>query len=558
MDPARFQRIDAAPRILFDQIERYGTRPRFMVRREGTWDAVTWSAFGDQTRAIACFLDAFGLEAGQRSAIFAPNSVKWAASALAIQSVGATMVPIYPGNTAEQAQYVLDHSDTAVLFVDSEVLLKKLLSVWRHLDALRWVVLLDDTLDPHRLSAGLPNPLSHSEIAARCIRWNDAVRIGELTHEDDPTRFTSRLQAIDLDTPGLMLYTSGTTGNPKGVPLTHNNVGINARDWLNLQAATIPENSVDLLWLPMSHIFGFGEMCLGNQLGFTSYLCEPSHALDSLPRIRPDVFMSVPGYWEKIAQRARDLATGSVKSALSQVTGGRLRFCLSGGAGLKREIKEFFYEHGVIIIEGYGLTECSPTLTLNRAGDFDFSTVGKVLPSVEVKLADDGEILARGPTVFSGYHKNPEASAEAFDPDGWFKTGDVGSWTDAGFLRIIDRKKDILVTSGGKNIPPSNIEVRFADDPWVEHVVVYGDGKKYLVAGIWPVADRLQDPELEAQLAQSVEQVNAELPRVETIKKFCVMREPLSVDNGLLTASLKVRRKKVYDAFRSDFESLYG
>jgi long-chain acyl-CoA synthetase len=220
---------------------------------------------------------------------------------------------------------------------------------------------------------------------------------------------------------------------------------------------------------------------------------------------------------------------------------------------LKREVKEKFLARGVLIIEGYGLTECSPTLTLNRPGDYRFDSVGKPLPNVELRLADDGEILARGPNVFGGYHREPDATRDAFTTDGWFKTGDVGRFTADGFLQIVDRKRDILVTAGGKNIPPANIEQRFQDDPLVQHVVVYGDGKKYLVAGIWPAAGATN-----ALLQRSIDRVNAQLASHETIKRFCVMDTPLTVEGGMLTPTLKVRRKKIYEAFRDRLEALYA
>jgi long-chain acyl-CoA synthetase len=370
------------------------------------------------------------------------------------------------------------------------------------------------------------------------------------------------MDAISLDQHGLMLYTSGTTGNPKGVALTHRNVAVNGLDWLDNNAPILHENAVDLLWLPMSHIFGFGEACLGNTLGFTTYLCDPRTVMEKLPEVRPSVFMSVPSVWEKLSTVAAGEATHEKqRDKLAEVTGGRFRFCLSGGAGLKREVKEFFHRHGVLIIEGYGLTECSPTLTLNRPDAFRFDSVGKPIPSVELKLADDGEILARG----------PKATRDAFTEDGWFKTGDVGRFTEDGFLQIIDRKKDILVTAGGKNVPPANIELRFADDPLVAHVVVYGEGKRYLVAGIWLNAE-LVDAQLAARgvkpesrgealrtlVEESVARVNAELASHESIKKFAIMDRPLTIDGGLLTPTLKVRRKKVYEAFREHFEALYA
>jgi len=322
----------------------------------------------------------------------------------------------------------------------------------------------------------------------------------------------------------------------------------------------------------MSHIFGFGEACAGNYLGFESYLCTPKTVLEHMPEVRPHVFMSVPAYWEKLAGRA--LAHEGLQAqaeALRQITGGRLRFCLSGGAGLSRDVKELFHRSGMLIIEGYGLTECSPTLTLNRPHDFRFDSVGKPLSSVQLRIADDGEIQAKGPSVFSGYHEDPEATAEAFTEDGWFRTGDLGTLTDDGFLQITGRKKEILVTAGGKNVPPANIELRFASHPWVQHVVVYGDGKKYLVAGVWLDHQAVQqlldargvprperDAATRALVEAAVNEANEQLARFEQIKRFAVMERPLSVEGGHLTSTLKLRRSRVYEAFRDELEALYA
>jgi long-chain acyl-CoA synthetase len=369
-----------------------------------------------------------------------------------------------------------------------------------------------------------------------------------------PALVDARFEAIDLDQPAEMLYTSGTSGNPKGVPLTHRNVGTNGADWLRCNAPLLQEGDRDLLWLPMSHIFGFGELCAGNLLAWETYLATPFDVLDRLPEVAPQVFMSVPAYWEKVA---RALSSSNASDALERVTGGNLRFCLSGGAGLKVEIKEQLHARGVLIIEGYGLTETSPTLTLNRADSFRFDTVGKVVPSVEVRLEDDGEILARGANVFSGYFKDPEATAAAFTEDGWFRTGDIGRWTEDGFLQIIDRKKDILVTSGGKNVPPVNIESRFVDDPVIERVVVYGDARPYLVAAVW-ARPEVPSGERDRLIATRLETINAELARHETIKRHFIAEAPLTVDDGTLTSSLKLRRKAVYDRLRDHFEALYA
>lgn len=568
MDITPFMDLKPAPRAVFDGLDARRARPRFMVPTgDGDWRAVTWGAFAKMIREAALFLLAEGMKPGDRGAVFAPNRIEWGAAALAIQAASGVMVPVYSASTAPQAGYVVQHSDAVVVFVDTPALLARVFESWRDYAGVKKLVLLDDSLDPLKVLAGLKGKAdglpSAMEVARRVVTWSQARALGAALDMDEPGRFTEVLHGIDLDQPGMMLYTSGTTGNPKGVPLSHRMVGVNGRDWLENNGPVIDDEPVDALWLPFAHIFGFGELCLGNTLGFTSYLCSPADVLAKLPEIRPSVFMSVPAYWEKIAAAiASEDDPAKRRAKLDAVTGGRLRFCLSGGAGLKREVKELLYANGLLIIEGYGLTECSPTLTLNRPTAFRFDTVGKTLPSVELRLAEDGEILARGPSVFKGYHKEPEATREAFTDDGWFKTGDVGRFTDDGFLQIIDRKKDILVTAGGKNVPPANIELKFRDDPLFAHVVVYGDGRRYLVAGVWldPVAvaaARVRGDDVDALVRRRIDAVNAGLASYETIKRYAVIESPLTVENGMLTASLKVRRKKVYEAFRAAFEGLY-
>ena len=509
---------------------------------------------------MALFLAAEGLRPGDRAAVYSHNRVEWLSAALAIQAAGGVLVPVYPSLTAEQAGYVLRHSDARVVFVDGEELAGRVGSVLGDCPDLKRVVLLDDGLDP----GALPGDAG--------LTWSRARAFGGARDREEPEALSRLLDALDLDEPCVMLYTSGTTGDPKGVPLTHRNVGVNGRDWLTCNGPLVEEGDVDLLWLPMSHIFGFGEACLGNTLGWTSYLCAPLDVVARLPEVRPDVFMSVPAVWEKLALAAAAEPDGEAQRArLAELTGGRLRFCLSGGAGLKREVKELFQRCGLLIIEGYGLTETSPTLTLNRPDRFRFDSVGLPLPSVELKLADDGEILARGDNVFAGYHKDPAATEAAFTDDGWFATGDVGRFTEDGFLQIVDRKKDILVTSGGKNVAPANIELRFVDDPYVAHAVLYGDGRRYLVAGLWPERaavdahlDERGVPEagraeaLRELLQASVDRVNAGLARFETIKRFAVFDRPLTVEGGQLTPTLKVRRKRVWAEHREALEALYG
>lgn len=561
MDVSAFLEVRPAPTVLFQAAEARADKVRYHIPvAGGGWQALTWRDHAQRVRAIAAWLLDFGLQPGERCAIFAPNRVEWMEAALGIQAAGGVMVPVYASNTADQLAYVLGHSDARVVFVDTPALLERTRTALQNhaadLAQLAKVVVLDLA----------QTPTGDDDFARHCLSWGEASQRGAALDLAHPQTVTGVTAGLDLHAPGIMLYTSGTSGNPKGVPLSHYNVGVNGRDWLQCNGPLVEEGDVDLLWLPMSHIFGYGEACLGNTLGFETWLTDPMSVMGLLPVVRPHVFMSVPSVWEKFANTASKADDRDAK--LREVTGGRMRFCLSGGAGLKREVKETFLRAGMLIIEGYGLTESSPTLTLNRPDAFRFDSVGKPLPSVELKLAEDGEIMARGPNVFKGYHKDPEGTANVLTADGWLLTGDVGRWTEDGFLQIIDRKKDILVTAGGKNVAPANIELQFADEPLIAQAVVYGDAKRYLVAGLWPnqlMADHLlahlppeeRKAEIARRIAAKVEAVNATVAHHETVKTFKIFDEPLTVENGLLTPTLKIRRKKIYERFGGEFEALY-
>jgi long-chain acyl-CoA synthetase len=537
VDPSPFLTVRPAPYAVLDRAATHPDRVRFRRRAPAAaagWEPVTYARFAHELRAVARWLIDTGFAPGDAAAVFASNSVEWAAAALGVQAAGGVLVPIYPASTPAQAAYVLGHADVRVVFAGAPER-AKLAEIRDQLPALRDVVAIETLPDP------------------------DAGARDRAT----PGVVDARLAAVALADVGFLLYTSGTSGPPKGVPLTHHNIGVNAVDWLRNNAPLIEDGDRNVLWLPMSHIFGFGELCLGTTCGWESWLVAPNEVLATLPEVAPHCFMSVPAYWEKLARAtaaARDAAPdpaapGALRDAFARVTGGHLRFGLSGGAGLKLDIKELLRDAGLVVIEGYGLTETSPTLTINRPGDYRFDSVGKPMPHVELRLADDGEILARGPNVFAGYHKDPAATAAAFTADGWFKTGDVGRWTEDGFLQIVDRKKDILVTAGGKNVPPANIEARFVGDPVIERIVVYGDARPYLVAAVWTLPGADADA---AAVKARIDAVNADLASFETIKKFWIADAPLSVEDGTLTTSLKLKRKAVYERWRDRFEALYG
>ena len=549
-----------APRAVLDKLPTHADRVRFRVRQaDGTWLPVTWGEFARQIRAVAAGLIGRGVGRGDCVAVFGTNSVAWAAAALGVQAAGATMVPIYPASTGEAARYVLDHAEVKTVFVSTA---QRPALAAAGVDVRRRGGEARRGHDPAEGRAGDSPPWN--TVGLDDGTWSDFVAGGDHADRLDPTVVDRRLAAIAMDDVGLMLYTSGTSGPPKGVPLSHANVGINGADWLRNNAPVLEADDRDLLWLPFSHIFGWGELCSGNLIGWESWMCSPAEVMTVFPEVAPQVFLSVPAYWEKLA-RAVDAAAGPAGTASAEarraafvaISGGRIRFALSGGAGLKREIKEQLRDLGLVVLEGYGLTETSPTLTINHPAAYRFDSVGRPMPSVELKLADDGEILARGPSVFRGYHKDPDATARAFTADGWFQTGDVGRFTDDGFLQIVDRKKDILVTAGGKNVPPVNIEARFVGDPVIERVVVYGDARPYLVAAVW-TNPGTGGPDRDAAVAAAVARVNEHLARFETIKKFWICDEPLTVEAGLLTTSLKLRRKAVYDRYRDRFEALYA
>jgi len=523
---------------------------RFMVSdNKGGFSKITWGEFLENTIKITLYLDSIKPMAGRKAVIFAKTRVEWAYFGLAIEACRGVFVPIFHTSPPSLLSYITNHCDAEIIITEKP-LLPEIFKVIKDLPNVKKILVMDnDTLNVETIK-----PI---------VNINEIYEIGSGLMKKNPDRFAQLLRDISIDDVSTILYTSGTTGTPKGVILTHKNLYVNSSDWIDVLGPLIPQEKIDLLWLPTSHIFGWGELGLGHALGFKTYFTNPIEALSLMPIIKPTIFISVPVYWEKLYLQA--IASSEIEAEqidkLLEITGGRLKFCLSGGAGLKLEVKEFYYKAGLLIIEGYGLTECSPTLTMNRGDDFDFDTVGKAFPSVQLKLAVDNEILAKGDNIFSGYYKDKESSSQAFDSEGWFKTGDLGIFTYRGFLKITGRKKEIIVTLGGKNISPVLIESRFKDTPLIEHIVVYGNERKYLVALITLnkiIAQRLSDIEINIIIQDSIDRVNRDLQSFETIKKFYIHDKSLTVENEFLTPALKLRRNQVYEAFRDMLDGLYG
>lgn len=550
--------------LFMQAAEQWSDKVRWRKPTEQGWEAITWDTYKHNVSWVAAFLHGQGYSYPHKIGILATNSLEWIYAAMGVMTSTAILVPIYAGNTIEQSLFMINHSDMQVLILDSTDMANRLIAAGLESTKLRQLVLLQG--DPKDCVTSLP-----------IISFDELSQAGAALAVSTPGLIEKLAITPQFDDIAYMIYTSGTTGEPKGVPLSHRNLAASTHDWLTVNGSLIPEDVLDIHWLPNSHIYGWGAIGLGNLFGFESYLANPVNVLELLPILKPDLFLSVPAYYEKLFLNAINCSHDKdeqIKKLIEQ-TGGNLHFLLSGGAGLKTEIKEFFLESGMWITEGYGLSECSPTLTMNHKDDYRFDSVGKRFPSVQIKLAADGEILAKGENVFSGYYKDLEATKACFTPDGWFRTGDLGAWIEGRFLKIVDRKKDIIVTAGGKNIAPQNIESRFTDHPEIEHIVIYGDAKKYLVALITLnenlIRQKLQAldphtaewknivnrPDVIELIQKAVNQVNSTLASFETIKHFHISDQHFSPANGLLTAALKLRRKAAIEKFRSQLDDLY-
>jgi long-chain acyl-CoA synthetase len=500
-----------APAILLAAAEAEPERVRFVLP---SGERVTLGAFALRVRAAAGALRARGIRRGQRVAIFAPNSIEWAVAALGVQLAGAAFAGVHAGSSAELTRHIVAHSQSSLLLACPAELAR----------------------------AGL----SAAEFDVDVLGLDSLE--GTPTQEDRST----------LEDTACLIYTSGTTGQPKGVVLSHANLAANGRDWVEVCGPWLSDETREVTWLPFSHVFGWGDLCIGTLMGFTSHLVAPAEVVPALGLVRPHLLMTVPILLERLA------AAAPTTEALRGLCGGSLEVCLSGGAPLSSAIKRRYRAAGVPVVEGYGLSETSPTLTLERGDEEHLDTVGLPYPSVELRLADDGEIEARGPSVFSGYFDDPQATAAVFTPDGWFRTGDLGAWTARGQLRLVGRKKELIVLQSGKKVAPSGIESAAAEDSWFDRAVVFGDGLSSLVALL--VLDPLvvsrdlgrsvnlatisSDPEVAREVARRLGVFCATRSRCERIRHWVLASEALSVEAGTLTPSFKVRRNAVWDRYR--------
>ncbi|MBX3144957.1 MAG: long-chain fatty acid--CoA ligase [Trueperaceae bacterium] len=567
----------------------------FRVKRLGLWQSLRWSEYVDKVNALAAKLADLGVQPGDRVALLCENRPEWLISDLAIQTAGAVTVGVYTTSSAEQLAYYLNHSDSVGLIVEDAEQLEKWLNCQTQCPNLKWVAVVEP-----------------SDEVTGVLEFDALVDEGRGLYRSRPEVVDTRLNAVKPHDPALFIYTSGTTGNPKGAVLSHANL-LWAMDSLNIHSPLSAKDEL-ISFLPLSHIVErlisvAAPLRYGYTVSFTENL---DTVMTNLQEIRPTIFFAVPRIWEKIhslvelhmkdAQAlkraaykwAMQVASKQRGASVSERRGAallaahtlvirllkyrlgldRVRVAISGAAPISPDILAYVMSLGIDIREGFGLTESTGLIAINPAKT-RLGTVGTAFPGVEIKIADDGEILSKSPGNFLHYYKDPEATAEALE-DGWLHTGDVGELDADGYLSITDRKKDIIITAGGKNIAPQKIENQLKSSVYINDAVVIGDRRPYLTALLvldednvshWAAerqlaystyTDLTQNPEVIALIGAEVENVNATLARVETIKKFKILPKRLHHEDGEVTATLKVKRASIAGKYGHLIEELYG
>ena len=582
--------------LVLEAAERYrGTAMR--SPEAGEWKRTSYPQLGADVRAVAKGLIALGVEPGDRVAILSNTRAEWTIADFGAICAGAVVVPVYQTNSPEECEYVLDHSGATALFCEDGVQLEKLAEIRSALPGLKQVFRFDGEGD---------DAMTLAALRAAGADVSDA-------------ELDARVTAIGADDVATIVYTSGTTGPPKGCMLTHGNLRADI-DSVQPRVGFAAGDDVVYVFLPLAHVLTRIVQLVAVDAGaeMAYWRRDPKKIVEDVQLIKPTHLPSVPRIFEKIhtAATAKADAAGGAKAKIfhwavgvgravrrredyggrpplalkvqyaladklvlhkiRDLFGGRMKLALSGAAPIDTEILEFFHAAGIWVLEGYGMTENCAVETLNTIEHHRFGSVGRPLPFCEVKIAEDGEVLMRGPNVFKGYHDNPEATAETLDADGWLHSGDLGELDADGYLSITGRKKDLIITSSGKNISPSNIENALKLCRWISQAVVFGDRKPYLTALLTldpdeckalaekigaessDPADLANDPAVRKELQGAVDDANRKFARIEQVKKFTILERDLSQDDEELTPTLKVKRNVVYERYKDEFEALYA
>jgi long-chain acyl-CoA synthetase len=588
-------------RIFLDRVAGHRTDAIFLRKRKNRWETIDGERALTEVEALALGLRRLGVGPGTRVALLSETRYEWAVADLAVMGLGAIVVPIYPTLTPAQVLHILADSEATLAIGSTPVQVAKLHAAMESLPTLRAVVHMDPAEGRH--------PADHA--------WDTVLGHGLQARASDPLDFRAGANLVQPDQLATIIYTSGTTGEPKGAMLSHDNIGSNVEACL--EAVPLSGSDVSLSFLPLCHIFErmaglYAMLAAGVTIAY-------AENFDSVPRdvleIHPTIVNAVPRFYEKVYARVMErgaalhglqgrlfrwgieqgrararahfagrslaprerlqaaIADRLVLKKIRTGLGGRLRLCISGGAPLSADVMEFFIAIGVTVLEGYGLTETSPVICLNRPGHERPGSVGPPLPGVQIRIGEDGEILTRGPHVMQGYYHN-EAATRAAIRDGWFHTGDVGRIEPDGRLVITDRLKDLLVTAGGKKVAPQPLEAHLKASPWITEAVLLGDRMPYIVALIVPDlaafeveakargwtfssrADLIERPEVRAQIQSAVDVLNAEQAPFEKVRKFALLPRELTADAGEITPTLKVKRRVVTEHFAETIAELYA
>ncbi len=572
--------------------ERYGDALAAMFLRDGEWARMSFTELWDHVRGVALGLIELGVQAGDRVSILSNTRVEFTIADLAASTAGAIVVPVYPSNSPDECEWVVGNSGATVVICENAAQVAKIDQVRSGLPDLRHVVIMDGSAD---------GAISMAEVAER-----GASR--------DPAEIDRRIDAVGPDDACLIIYTSGTTGRPKGVVLTNRGFAAGRRSAVEM--SLFGEGDVVYLYLPLAHVFAqlVQADCVEVGAAVAYWGGDATKIVGELGQVKPTVLPSVPRIFEKVysvamgmvpaggaedvaraiqlglrvrAARRRgepvsaeeevafEKADGEMFALVRGIFGGNVHLAISGAAPIASEILEFFYAAGVPVFEGWGMTETTSIGTLNLADAFKFGTIGRPVEGAEVRIAADGEIEIKGAMVMREYWHNPDATSEAIGPDGYLRTGDLGSIDEDGYVSITGRKKDIIITAGGKNLTPANLEGDLRRSRWISQAVMFADRRPYPVALItldpeeivpWAQAKGLStepadlavSPEVRALIQADLDAVNANYAQVEQIKKFTILDHDFTIDSGELTPSLKLKRNVVYDNHAGEFAELYS
>jgi long-chain acyl-CoA synthetase len=591
------------PEMFWRLTEKFAgeSRPLLMYKTDDTYRGLRYSEVRSRTETFACGLAALGLKRGDRVAIISENRPEWVISDIAITSLGGVDVPVYPTMTAKQIEFIFNDAGVKMAIVSNQFQLNKVMRVYPDVPSLEKIILIAEK-----------GPIAEPDT----VSFSSVMDLGKAYMKEQPDFLPASIAMVKPEDLLTLIYTSGTTGNPKGVMLTHANLVSNVK----AAAAVIDFGTQDtmLSFLPLSHSFErMAGYYTGMSCGATIAYAESVETVrDNMLEVKPTIITTVPRLFERIHSRVMKqmdaspplkkkifhwalqvghayaaarkrhaigiglrlrhaIADRLVYTKLREKTGGNMRFFVSGGAALGKEFGEFFESVGLTVLEGYGLTESSPVISVNHLANYKFGSVGPVIPGVEVRIAADGEILARGPNIMKGYWNNPDATHQAINEDGWLRTGDIGFLDTEGFIHITDRKKHLFVSSGGKNIAPQPIESLFLSSKYIEQFMLIGDRRMFLTALIVPDfealrefadarnidyasnADLARDPAINELIDKEITNIQRDLANYERVRRFTLLEKQFSIEEGELTPTQKIRRKVIEERYANIIDSMY-